>query len=114
MIKRKLFVVFSVFLSLCVNVAIKAQSSTAIVLNEYSASNIGTPVDNYGQQSDWVEIRNHHTAQVNLAGYYLSNDRNNLFKWKFPGGFLMGVETYSVVWLSGRNTVTNGNYHANF
>lgn len=114
MIKRRLFVVFALFLILCVQQTVRAQSVVPIRLNEYSASNVGTPVDNFGQQSDWVELYNGHTAQVSLNGYYLSNDRNNLYKWKFPATFIMGVGTYSVVWLSGKNTVSNGNYHANF
>lgn len=90
-----------------------AQSEIGIVLNEYSASNVGTPTDNYGEQSDWVELYNNFSTQVSLNGYYLSNDRNNLLKWKFPGNYVLPVGGYGVVWLSGRNT-TSAPLHANF
>lgn len=90
------------------------QSNVAIILNEYSASNISTPVDNYGVQSDWVEIYNAHTNSVSLAGYYLSNDRFNLLKWKFPASCVIGSGQYAAVWLSGKNISVGTNYHANF
>lgn len=94
---------------------LKAQeSNVAILLNEYCATNIQGPADNYGQLSDWVEIRNAHTSSVTLNGYYLSNDRNNLFKWPFPANFNLGVNELGVVWLSGRGTSDKNGYHANF
>lgn len=92
----------------------KAQSQVDILLNEYSASNIGGPNDAFGAPSDWVELRNAHTSSVSLASYYLSNDRNNLFKWKFPANFILQVGELKPVWLSGRNTQKNGEFHTNF
>jgi gliding motility-associated-like protein len=89
-------------------------SQFVIVLNEYSAANVTGPTDDYGQHSDWVEIRNAHTSSVSISGYYLSNDRFNLFKWKIPAGFTMQSEELRLIWLSGRNTSANGQYHANF
>lgn len=115
MITRKSFLVLSLSFILCgLNTIFAQQSNVAIVLNEYSTTNIGTPVDNYGVQSDWVEIYNAHTSSVSLAGYYLSNDRNNMFKWKFPSGLVMGPGQFIGIWLSGKNTTSGGSYHANF
>src|SRR6185503_6843442 len=98
---------------------IRAQSQIAIVLNEYSASNTNGPADNFGQLSDWVEIYNNYGSGVSLSGYYLSNDRNNLFKWKFPSSFNLPAGGYGIVWLSGRGTsaagsTAGGAYHAGF
>ncbi|MBX3165541.1 MAG: CotH kinase family protein [Bacteroidetes bacterium] len=91
-----------------------AQSEIGIVLNEYSASNVGTPTDNYGEQSDWVELYNNFSTQVNFNGYYLSNDRSNLLKWRFPSNYVLPVNGYGVVWLSGRGVSSGFNLHANF
>ena len=89
----------------------QANPNIAIVLNEYCAANITGPADNFGQMSDWVELYNAHTSSVSLSDYYLSNDRNNLKKWKFPAGFNMGVGGYGLVWLSGRsNPTANDNF----
>ena len=92
-------------------------NSIAIVLNEYSMGNYIIS-DNYGDNSDWVEILCNHTASVSLGGYYLSNDKNNLFKWQFPNTFTLNPQDKGIVYLSGRNQTNKiGNnyfYHANF
>jgi gliding motility-associated-like protein len=117
MLKRKLILVFSLLLLLNGLTGLKAQvvtSSIAIVLNEYSATNYSGVIDNYGNQSDWVELKNAHTASVTLSGYWLSNDRFNLKKWAFPSTFTMAVGALRSVWLSGKNINTVNNFHANF
>ncbi len=114
MVTKKLSLVVAIIFILFFSVKIKSQSCVGIVLNEYSASNAGVPLDAYGAKSDWVEIYNAFSNSVTLSGYYLSNDRNNLFKWKFPSTFTMAVGAYKPVWLSGKNTYTAGEHHANF
>lgn len=89
-------------------------NAQALRINEYSASNQTAQNDNYGQTPDWVEIYCAHTSSLNLGNYYLSNDRTNLLKWRFPNTFTIGVNGIRTVWLSGRNEVSNGQVHANF
>ncbi len=96
-----------------------SQSAVAICLNEYQVTNTtNSNLDNYAEPSDWVELYNNFTGTVSLNGYYLSNDRTNLKKWKFPSTFTMGIGAYAVVWMSGRNEtkIVNGyhNMHTNF
>ncbi|MGZ4098676.1 MAG: lamin tail domain-containing protein, partial [Bacteroidia bacterium] len=95
----------------------KSQSNCiGIVLNEVSVGNTTYP-DNYGTH-DAVEIYNDFTYSVSLQSYYLSNDRNNLFKWKFPSTFTLGVGQYGMVYLSGLNEskyqAGQWYHHANF
>ena len=91
-----------------------SQSCIAILLNEYQTTNLTGQTDYFGVHSDWVELHNAHTSSVSLSGYFLSNDRNNLKKWKFPSNFTLGLDEYKIVWLTGKNTTINGEYHANF
>jgi len=116
MLKRKLILVFALFFVLGGLLTLKAQqNNVAIVLNEYSATNMtGGVVDNYGNHSDWVEIYNAHTSSVTLNGYWLSNDRLNLKKWAFPATFTMTAGSYKAVWLSGINKTVGSDFHANF
>jgi gliding motility-associated-like protein len=116
MLKRKLILVFALFFVLSGLTTLKGQqNNVAIVLNEYSASNLtGGVVDNYGNHSDWVEIYNAHTSSVTLNGYWLSNDRLNLKKWAFPTTFTMTSGSYKAVWLSGINKNVGSDFHANF
>jgi gliding motility-associated-like protein len=114
MVIKKVYLVLSLFFIFCVKNSFKSQSNVGIILNEYATTNYGSPVDNFGIQSDWVEVLNPNTYSVNLGGYWLSNDRFNLFKWRIPNGFILGGNQLQVIWLSGKNTVAAGNYHANF
>lgn len=118
---RSLVLVFAVFCLFGFTQNSKAQNNCiAIAINEYCPANIpsnGLP-DAFGELSDWVELKCNFSGSVSLASYYLSNDRNNLFKWKFPADFVMTPGTIRLIWLSGRNTVvtTSGGkeVHAGF
>ncbi|MCW3077252.1 MAG: hypothetical protein JWO32_1861 [Bacteroidetes bacterium] len=121
MLRNKFFLVIAVMFLFGFYHNGKSQSNCiAIVLNEVSVGNNSFP-DNYGTH-DAVEIYNAFTASVSLQSYYLSNDRNNLFKWKFPSTFTLGVGQYGMVYLSGINeskyvgTAPTGQWyhHANF
>ncbi|MCC6371628.1 MAG: gliding motility-associated C-terminal domain-containing protein [Bacteroidia bacterium] len=114
MINSKLFLLIGFLITFGFNQKINGQSQVAIVLNEYSASNTTGPADNFGVLSDWVELYNPQPSQVSLSGYYLSNDRFNLFKWKFPSGFTLASGEIKVIWLSGRNVNVSGGLHTNF
>ncbi|MBS1651451.1 MAG: gliding motility-associated C-terminal domain-containing protein [Bacteroidetes bacterium] len=117
-LKRK-FSIFIVLLCLSAPIYMHSQlGGVGIVLNEYCASNSGTNLDNYGIASDWLEIYNAQSYSVSLNGYWLSNDRNNRFKWQIPSTFKLPPGGYGIVWLSGRNTTSisagSYTYHANF
>jgi gliding motility-associated-like protein len=117
MLKRKLILVFSLFLIFSGVKQLNGQvnNSISILLNEYSATNLNTGIiDAYGNQSDWVELYCDHGFSVTLQSYYLSNDKYNLKKWPFPSTFTMAPYSHKAVFLSGKNAVKNGEYHANF
>lgn len=54
-------------------------------INEFSSSNIRVIKDEDGDPSDWIELFNPTTQEISLQGHYLSDDRDNLNKWTFPG-----------------------------
>ncbi|MCE3226696.1 MAG: hypothetical protein K0S32_1247 [Bacteroidetes bacterium] len=116
MLKNKFFLVLALTLVLGLQIIKSQVSQVAILLNEYSVGNTGY-ADNYGLH-DAVEIYNAHTSSVSLQSYYLSNDRNNLFKWKFPQTFTLGVGGHGMVYLSGINEskyqAGTWFHHANF
>lgn len=61
--------------------SIKAQD---IQINELVASNTGLTYDEDGDTPDWLELNNFGENLVDLSGYYLSDDSENLFKWQIP------------------------------
>ena len=56
--------------------------------NEYSCANVGAVLDplgsGYSTSPDWVELINIYPTQQNLSGWYISDDRQNLFKYQIP------------------------------
>lgn len=53
-------------------------------INEACSSNQNIIEDEFGETSDWIEIYNSSSVAINLEGYFLSDNENNLKKWQFP------------------------------
>ncbi|MEC8906559.1 MAG: CotH kinase family protein, partial [Verrucomicrobiota bacterium] len=85
---------------------------SAPIINEFVALNKSTLYDEDGQSSDWIEIHNPHQDTVDLEGYFLTNDPEDLKKWKFPKVSL-AVDAYLIVFASGKDR-DNGELHTNF
>jgi len=85
-----------------------------IVINELQNRNYRTVTDNDGEYSDWMEVKNNSFESINLAGYGLTDDQSEPFKWIFPDT-LLEPQAILLVWLSGNNRDVPGlPLHANF
>lgn len=107
--KIKITRLFILMAFVCFGNALKAQ----LKINEYSASNISTVTDNFGNYEDWVEIYNAGSSAVNLTGYYLSDNKNNPTKWQFPSGTI-NAGGFVLIFASGKDMVAGSNFHSNF
>lgn len=85
-----------------------------VVVNEYSAANWKLTVDNYGKHEDWIELYNAGSSAVNLSGWGLTDDDEELQKWQFPAGTSIPAGGFLTIWCSKRNQVAGGHYHTNF
>ena len=59
-------------------------ASASLLISEFQANNYGTLDDEKQGSSDWIEIQNTGDADVNLEGWYLTDDPDRLDRWKFP------------------------------
>jgi hypothetical protein len=85
-----------------------------VMISEFMASNTKTIKDDFGRYSDWIEIYNGGSAPVNLGGWSLTDETNNLAKWKFPSTNL-NARAFMVVFASGDDRkVAGGALHTNF
>jgi hypothetical protein len=88
--------------------------SAAVEISEFLAINNSGLADKDGAHSDWVEIHNGTAADVNLDGYFLTDDREDLTKWRFPA-VTVAAGGYLLVFASGKDLRTAGQeLHANF
>lgn len=84
----------------------------SILINEVMSSNSSTILDAEGDASDWIELYNNSLIELNLDGYYLSDDTLNTTKWQFKN-IIIQPEEYMVIFASGKDTIIN-NSHTNF
>ena len=68
-----------------------------LVINEIMAGNVSAVADQNGEYDDWVELYNGNNFSLNLNGYYLSDNENELTKWTFPN-VTIPANGYLIVW----------------
>ena len=68
-----------------------------LVINEIMAANLTSNADQSGEYDDWVELYNSNPFSVNLNGYYLSDNENDLQKWTFPN-VTIPANDYLIIW----------------
>ncbi|NLH18267.1 MAG: hypothetical protein GX455_16965, partial [Phycisphaerae bacterium] len=86
-------------------------------------SNNPNPTDD-SDYPDWIEIRNTTAEAISLDGWFLTDDPDNLTKWKFPSGKQVNANGYFIVYASNKDPLryptnypyvdTFGNPHTSF
>jgi len=85
-----------------------------VILSEIVASNASGLQDNYGDESDWIELYNAGDETADLTGWHLTDDSADLDKWTFPAISLDPAERL-IVFATGIGVpAPNGELHTNF
>ncbi|MCP4194093.1 MAG: hypothetical protein GY768_26080 [Planctomycetaceae bacterium] len=93
---------------------LESRQMLAVVISEFMAENEATWVDQDGDYSDWVEVRNTGDSSIDLQGWYLTDAADNPTKWQFPKQRLDSGEQL-VVFASGKDRRGVGQeLHTNF
>ena len=80
---------------LAILAAAPAAWAQTVLISEFLASNDGGLADEDGDFEDWIELYNQGETAVNLGGWYLSDNSEDLARWRFPsvelppGGYLV-------------------------
>ncbi len=89
-----------------------------IVINELMAANSSTITDGDGEYSDWIELYNNSGAAIDLTGWFLTDDPDDLTGWPFPSGVILANGEYLLLFASGQTAYpyldSQGYYHTNF
>src|SRR5436190_9219257 len=95
-------------------VAVQMPAAENVIISEFLASNNGGLKDEDLDYSDWVEIFNGGTTTVNMDGWFLTDTKDNLTKWRFPATNI-GPSRFLIVFASSKNRALPGApLHANF
>ena len=90
----------------------KYKNNGSLIINEVMLSNHETIIDSTGNYYDYIELYNGYDYDINLEGYYLSDDDLNTKKWSFPD-VVIKSKGYLVVYASGLDT-NEFDIHTNF
>ncbi len=95
------------------------RGSLTIVINEFMAKNDNTvqdPEDSGGGWDDWIEIHNYGSDAVDVGGMYLTDDLEDLTKWRVPtddpSATTIAAGGYLIIWADG--DTGEGTLHASF
>lgn len=83
-------------------------------INEMMASNSSIIQDADGDFSDWIELYNPEDASLELEGWYLTDDRNQLNQWRLPEISIEANE-FLLIFASGKDrSMAGSELHTNF
>lgn len=74
-----------------------------LIISEIMSGNRTTFKDENGKYSDYIEIYNGYDYDINLSGYYLSDDNFDTKKWSFPNDTIIKSNEYLIVYANGNS-----------
>lgn len=89
-------------------------ANQTVYINEVMTSNGGVLRDRAGDSPDWIELYNPANNDLDISGYYLSDDEADVTRWAFPPGTVIKAKSYLLVFASGKDYSGNGELHTNF
>lgn len=111
---NKRFGVLLLFI-LLVSFGAQAQRATSMRINEVLVINEDNFVDDYGKRHGWIELFNTSAGTVNIAGCFLTDDKNNPKKYPIPKGDVLTQippHQHTLFWAD--DEPNRGTFHVNF
>jgi len=94
-------------------ISITVTYSQELIINEVMSNNKSYLADDLGDFEDWIELYNRSDEDIELDQYYLSDDLDNPFKWRFPD-VVIGSDELLIVFASGKDYHNDEAIHTNF
>ncbi len=95
----------------CVNAA--EDGEIGVYINEVCTQNKSCLEDSYGIYSDWIELYNAGSTEVDLSDYGLSDDESDPLQWTFPTGTIIAPGEHMIVFAS-KQSSTVSEMHTGF
>jgi hypothetical protein len=87
-------------------------TTVAVVINELLPRNTQHGSDQDGEFDDWIELYNYSSQEIDISGFYLSDNKDLIKKWSFPNGTKIGAMSYLIIWAD--DDTTQVGLHTNF
>jgi hypothetical protein len=112
MIKNCIWVILIFLTILCSCEKTKDSLNSEVVINELMPVNSTVVADQNGEYDDWFELYNVTPLKIDLSGYYLTDNRSNITKWRIPQGTFIDGNGFLIIWAD--KDTTQAGLHANF
>jgi hypothetical protein len=84
-------------------------------LNEVLPVNTNSVADVQGEREPWIELYNSGLTQIALSNFFLTDDFQNLGKWRFPAGTVIDPGQFKVIFADGEpGESTASEWHTSF
>ncbi len=115
MLRRFAAVALSAVMLIQLSSCFSSEESKSIYVTEIVSKNKTLIYDMDGDSSDYIELYNSGSSDVNLKGWFLSDKEDKAKKYSFPDVTIKAGE-YLVVFCSGKDTfdAETGEVHTNF
>jgi diguanylate cyclase (GGDEF)-like protein/PAS domain S-box-containing protein len=113
LVLKKYFKIF-IYVTTIVFLLFIPVSAQDIIINEIMSSNQKTIQDEDFDFNDWFELKNVGERNINLSGYYISDNSDKLTSWQFDPNqdFIIPPEGYLLIWAD--DEPSEGKLHTNF
>ena len=98
----------------CIHV-ISQGTAQSLKINEFQTKNMSTIADNFLEYDDWIEIANFSGLDINLNGYYITDDLAQTTRFQFSSTgseLVVPAHGYLLLWADDDNS--QGKSHLNF
>ncbi len=90
-------------------------TTVSVRINEYMTDNKSIIYDCEGDYNDWIELFNTSDEAIDLSGYKMTDNTENIDKWEFPEGTVIEAGEYLLIFCSGKDKVDSAGYlHTSF
>ena len=90
------------------------QTNSDLIINEFMADNVSTLRSGDGEYYDWAELYNRSSSDININGYFFSDDTENAKKYQFTTDITVPAGGYLIIYCSGNNAGSDGEVHVPF
>lgn len=90
---------YAFLLSVCLCMLVGDRLKAQVVINEVMAQNSSTTTDpDYGESADWIELYNGGNEDVDLSGYFVTDNMKSPDKYALPYGTIVPAGGYILLW----------------
>lgn len=92
----------------------KSTNNLSLYINEYLTNNISSYKSKLNTYDSIIELYNDEEQDINLSNFYLTNNSNDITKYKFPEDTIIKSKSYLIIITSGENKLIDNELHTNF